>query len=1409
MASQREIMEALARAAKPEGAENADKYAEIKKQLEAKAKQKRQQKRRTGGTVLASGHTADQVSPRPGHLSGSSHTSIPHPVDGGEARVATTPTSRRTTRQARVRRSGTTLASGHSAEEVTGHALPKVETPEADLPPVQTRRSIFANTGTTLASGHTADEILNGAPEPPKPQSEPERAGAASRPQPKPVQPPKPAAPQAVEAQPEPVPTPAAPQAAEIEDAVIEEIPETPQAAAPDEKAAVQDAAAARAERERAAAIEQDRIATMAAQEAARELTEAEKAKQQAAETQETPVQTPAQQPGLSFSEQIRAAGGAIPDAADVGKETEDLGELWQRLNEYKVKCLSTPEMFSEGAVDLPDALIDFFNAEGREKRVMVLFEGREYPSYLESSDGVGGYRLEWSKALSRKFYSMFPQYEEFFDGDMTEEKQKKRPYLAIEKLSENEFACKLILPSDQGLTRKQTLFDLLGPGKSLANFTDSYDLVFLKSYFENIDNRWRSDVFVVSANVQKFYKKRIEEGRQPDPKSDRNLEGIANVKLDAILDFLMDGPYLLLADQKLLSTVQEDDHFYFGIDQDLMDEMTMDDRNLIVNLLEQKIDYYFSRLDGPSLQESLSNWVEEYADYYHRDFRYSFKDVITEGIPGSIEGLKQFDEKRYRIYGFAGEDDWADIPWVEIVDKQVTRFANTGVGVKYLLSKDSKKLYLALSLGFKPIRAEIAKTGDLDPMLDPDEAVDELVAEALPPKVAEIRSIVHPGTFSTKTADIDLPDARFVGGIICYREYAGVVPGEKILEADLAEMLDVYNHYLHRCIIGDEKPEVVAAPAEEPAAETTAEQEMGDTTSEETSDGGAVRAEQDTPSLDLDDDLDEALDDLDDIEDLDDLDDLDDADAEDKAESAEAAEPAEAALAAEAADETGAIPENSDAAEAAEDQDDTAPEEEVASEAAISKAMAAAVARKREEAAPAWQPAYRNDYQPAPQTAVQVVNTGGLTKEDLAAFQKSIIKAQLKVQKILMRAEEKKAEKQIEPEPRNRRDLHYEEVLQDPPSDIVGLMRHIVQYVNSTGGMCDQDEVADLFLSIKSGSMPLVTGVAGLGKAAFIRGFAGAVGANDQNGRFKMIPVRPSWQNADGLLGYADTDGHFIPGAMIDFVAAAVENPDKPYFLLLDEMCAAPIEKYFSEILSIMNTRRVVDGRSVTDPILSEELLARDPEAQAYYGDLYLPQNLIIVGTISSDSGVSGITSRLIEQAAVIEMTSPDLTLTAEPPEAFEPIALKSEFFERDIASLSQIQNHRKTITDMVTLLNVINEILKRAQAQIGFRVRDEICFFLYYNAEYGLMVPEKAIDTTIMQKMLPRISGTTAEIEQVLIELFKICAGTQDDNMIYQPISTEEGLFPVSAAKLSEMAGYLQTDGQASFWKLGPLQS
>jgi hypothetical protein len=223
-----------------------------------------------------------------------------------------------------------------------------------------------------------------------------------------------------------------------------------------------------------------------------------------------------------------------------------------------------------------------------------------------------------------------------------------------------------------------------------------------------------------------------------------------------------------------------------------------------------------------------------------------------------------------------------------------------------------------------------------------------------------------------------------------------------------------------------------------------------------------------------------------------------------------------------------------------------------------------------------------------------------------------------------------------------------------------------------------------------------------------------------------------------------------------------------------------------------------------VTDPLLGVEAFGNDTEARDYYGDLILPDNLFFIGTVSNEEARHGVSKRLIERAAVIELSPQDLSLVPPPVAVPRPYRLKSDCFRRDIFSLSAVVNHRKTITDMVTLLNVINEILRRADAQIGFRVRDEICFFLYYNAEYGLMAPETAIDDTIVQKMIPRIAGTAAEIETVLREVVRICAGTQDDDAIDEPFDPASGLFPKSAAKLAEMAAQLSVSDRASYWKL-----
>ena len=107
-----------------------------------------------------------------------------------------------------------------------------------------------------------------------------------------------------------------------------------------------------------------------------------------------------------------------MPGAAElaaVQKGSGRIDDTWSTLSDYEVKCMIDKAILTDGKVRVPDVLIDFFGAEYREKRVVFLFEGREFPSYLESASGEGAYTLTFSRALSRKLMGIFPQYDDFF----------------------------------------------------------------------------------------------------------------------------------------------------------------------------------------------------------------------------------------------------------------------------------------------------------------------------------------------------------------------------------------------------------------------------------------------------------------------------------------------------------------------------------------------------------------------------------------------------------------------------------------------------------------------------------------------------------------------------------------------------------------------------------------------------------------------------------------------------------------------------------------------------------------------------------------------------------------------------------------------------------------------------------
>ena len=124
-----------------------------------------------------------------------------------------------------------------------------------------------------------------------------------------------------------------------------------------------------------------------------------------------------------------------------------------------------------------------------------------------------------------------------------------------------------------------------------------------------------------------------------------------------------------------------------------------------------------------------------------------------------------------------------------------------------------------------------------------------------------------------------------------------------------------------------------------------------------------------------------------------------------------------------------------------------------------------------------------------------------------------------------------------------------------------------IKNYISSQGFTFDDGLIENYYLSLKSKPFVILAGTSGTGKTRLVRLFAEAIGATAQNGRYKLVPVRPDWSDSSDLFGHVDLNGKFIPGAIIDFVKKAELDIKNPYFLCLDEMNLARVEYYLSDI--------------------------------------------------------------------------------------------------------------------------------------------------------------------------------------------------------------------------------------------------
>lgn len=219
-----------------------------------------------------------------------------------------------------------------------------------------------------------------------------------------------------------------------------------------------------------------------------------------------------------------------------------------------------------------------------------------------------------------------------------------------------------------------------------------------------------------------------------------------------------------------------------------------------------------------------------------------------------------------------------------------------------------------------------------------------------------------------------------------------------------------------------------------------------------------------------------------------------------------------------------------------------------------------------------------------------------------------------------------------------------------------------------------------------------LLAGISGTGKSRIVRELAFATCPKylqDEDGttpgNYLMVEVKPNWHDSSSLLGYwSNINDKYMFTPFAEFLVKAMLHPSVPFFVCLDEMNLAPVEQYFAEFLSVLETRRhpageetkIQTGRLIEAKYFVDfasmknfknsstgECARRFNNNKEIYQAMFsldrvenideevgnattlldeglkLPDNVFIIGTVNMDDTTHQFSRKVIDRAMTIEM--------------------------------------------------------------------------------------------------------------------------------------------------------------------------
>lgn len=365
-----------------------------------------------------------------------------------------------------------------------------------------------------------------------------------------------------------------------------------------------------------------------------------------------------------------------------------------------------------------------------------------------------------------------------------------------------------------------------------------------------------------------------------------------------------------------------------------------------------------------------------------------------------------------------------------------------------------------------------------------------------------------------------------------------------------------------------------------------------------------------------------------------------------------------------------------------------------------------------------------------------------------------------------------------------------------------------------------------------------LLAGISGTGKSRIVRKFAQASVTEElqmkydpksvENGfdrwqlhkpaNFEIIQVKPNWHNSLEVVGYKSNIGgaHYEFTPFVEFLARAWRHQEIPFFLCLDEMNLAPVEQYFAEFLSAIESRSMEKDEYETDPIIKpfnefgekvcnemlNHLVGKIDASNAIPGSpeaklverfktkgLTLPKNLLVLGTVNMDETTFSFSRKVLDRAMSIVMNKVEydkfFTGETENDMAEFDENIKNLLIDRPIRGLDAEENGADKVEEYLT---DVNNVLDDTPFKLGYRAANEA--LLYVSAAHHFdsdATVEAALDEFTLMKILSRIEGDKRSIGTKLDELQEVIT---------------ESTYPKSNKKLQQMAETLRNKQFVSYW-------